>query len=118
LSTPPDLDLPFANDRERARALAAFLENCGAIETWVEYAASPTTIPAEVRKTLELSIEPGDALELKLRRWANLFADEIRAVLDARSRVIHGMGLGDKELRGATWLANHLLGLVQEQGGT
>jgi hypothetical protein len=52
-------------------------------------------------------------LSLKLAGWADLFDDELRAVSDARNRAVHGIRIGDRELRGAVWLARNLLALVE-----
>jgi len=49
-------------------------------------------------------LEHGDTVEIKLRRWASLFGDEIEAVMESRNRVVHGLRLSDRELLSAHWL--------------
>lgn len=112
LTDPPDLAARFADDSERGRALADVLHASNEIETWLQYAADPTSLPADARASLEADLAAGDAPELKLQRWRSLFADEIRAVLDARNRIVHGIRLTDAEIRGASWLARRLLLLI------
>lgn len=108
---PPGLRTPYANDSERGAALAELLGACMAIEQWLRVAAERKLTP-DRSATLSKSLQPGDTPELKLERWSALFDEELRAVIDARNRAIHGVRLGDAELRGAVWLARHLLRLL------
>jgi hypothetical protein len=109
----PDLSTPFANDSERALYLAELLELSAELERWNGLAASYGILSAEQRREVLVGTAiPGDDAGKKLKRWSTLFDEEIQAVLDARNRAVHGVRLGDPELRGATWLAHHLLDLV------
>jgi hypothetical protein len=108
----PSLDLPFVDERERGLAFAQLLSACVELEKWQELALNPKSLSSDQRHALIGSLEAGDTVELKLRRWASLFDDELRAVFESRNRVVHGLRLGDKELRGAVWLAQHLLSLI------
>jgi hypothetical protein len=112
---PPDLQAPFRNDTERSLELAALLKSSVALERWLQLSADPMSIPGDLRGLLEDSIQGGDTVELRLRRWANVYSEELRAVLDARNRAVHGIRLTDTELRGAAWLARYLLGLLEPQ---
>lgn len=109
---PPDLDLTFGNESERGVALAEFLVACVALEEWRSLARSHQPVPQDQLARLR-SAEPGESSEAKLRRWAALFDDELTAVFESRNRVAHGLRMSDGELRGAHWLASHLLQLVQ-----
>ena len=112
---PPDLKTPFRNDTERSLELAALLETSVTIEQWLHLSANPKSIPADLRELLAGSVQSGDSVELRLRRWANVYSEELRAVLDARNRAVHGIRLTDAELRGATWVARYLLRLLEPQ---
>jgi hypothetical protein len=109
---PPDLHVPFGSDSERAAELARLLNLCSELERWLNLAAGPIVLSEERRAVLVASLAPGDTPESKLSRWATLFEDELRVVFDSRSRAVHGIRLGDPELRGTTWLADHLLQLI------
>jgi hypothetical protein len=112
----PHLDLPFADERERGLALAQLLNACVELERWEELVLDPAGLSLDERHALSDSLDVGDTVESKLRRWASLFGDELRAVLESRNRVVHGVRLGDPELRGAVWLAQGLLGLLHPIG--
>lgn len=111
---PPDLKTPFENDSERAIALAELLQACAALERWIYLAANPERMTDEQRSEIGPLLDPDDLPEDKLRRWGSIFDQELRAVIDARNRAVHGLRLGDTELRGATWLAKRLLDLVTQ----
>jgi hypothetical protein len=104
---------PFENDSERSACLVELLHLSAQLERWRELAISPEALPSDRRTDLASAAVPGDDPVLKLTRWVSLFDDELRAVFDARNRAIHGIRLGDRELRGATWLARHLLELIE-----
>ena len=108
----PDLTAPFENDRERGTYLADLLYLTTQLDQWRAWAMNPDARSVQQRDTLSTTLA-GDNPELSLERWANLFDDELRAVSDARNRAVHGIRLGDRELRGAVWLARHLLELVE-----
>lgn len=108
----PALELPYADESDRGRALAELLSACADLEEWRSAAQHPITLGSAQRDALAVGLVGGDSVEMKLQRWVSLFEDEISAVLETRNRVVHGLRLSDKELRGAVWLARHLLGLV------
>jgi len=109
---PPDLKRVFGSERERGRALAEFLLACLALDDWQTVAFSRRPLPQDRRALLQ-SAEPGDSPELKLGRWVALYEDELIAVFESRNRIEHGLRISDGELRGAHWLATHLLELLQ-----
>src|SRR4051812_1732272 len=78
----PDLHVAFANDSHRSAALLRLLELQATIEGWLEVAAIPGELPPEVRVFVARDMQVGDTPELKLQRWASVFDDELRAVLD------------------------------------
>ena len=57
-------------------------------------------------------VPQGDTPEARLRRWINLFEDDVDKVHDVRSRVIHGILVPDADVKGAVWLGVHILGLL------
>jgi hypothetical protein len=109
----PDLATPFQNDSERGRYLLDLLQLTTQLEQWRDWALNPDALSPRHRAVLATSMAPGDSPELKLAGWADLFDDELRAVSDARNRAVHGIRIGDRELRGAVWLARNLLALVE-----
>jgi hypothetical protein len=110
---PPDLDLPFNDDRERATVLARFLGLCIELESWHEYAMIPELLTPARRRVVKASTQLGDTPEQILARWIANFRDELEAAFDSRNRVVHGLRLSDRELRGAEWLARQLLQLIE-----
>ena len=112
----PDLSKPYSNEAERAAALSVLLRLSLELEQWLDAAAYPGGMSPARRATLSFPIIEGDNPESRISRWANLFDDELRVVLDSRNRVVHGLRLNDKEIRGAVWLAGQLLRLVDSTG--
>lgn len=109
---PPELDRPFTSERDRADAMARFLRAFNELEFLGDFAGLDT-LPAHVRSHMSASsLAPGDSIEHRLRRWSNLFSDEITALRDARNRMVHGIAVSDAELKGADWLARQLLRMV------
>lgn len=96
----PDLDQAFGGERERTRVIAQFLSACVELEDWKHLVGA--AIPP-----------PGDTTESRRRRFLALFDEELTAVFDARNRVVHGLRLSDRELRGAVWLAQRLLAVIR-----
>lgn len=109
---PPNLDSPFQDESERASVMATFLTACVQLEEWKDLAQGLSAISAHQREVLQRSLEKGDFPEQKLQRWATLFDDEIEAAFASRNRIAHGIKINDRELRGAHWLALHLLELI------
>ena len=113
---PPDLSTPFASDKERTAAVARLLWSCFELELW--QAAATGTLGEAQRQTLRRGLAPGDTPEGKLQRWAALFDEELRAALATRNAVAHGQRVSDPDLRGAEWLALHLLSLLDPDAQT
>jgi hypothetical protein len=109
----PDLTVPFENDRERGVFLADLLYLTTQLDQWRDWSLNIEALSPGQRAQLASAVGPGDTPDLKLQRWITLFDDELRAVSDARNRAVHGIRLSDRELRGAVWLARHLLELVE-----
>jgi hypothetical protein len=109
---PPDLERPFAGDSERAVTLAELLRACVELEKWINLSADPARLTPEQKGSINTSANSNVSPEQGLQRWETVFDDELRAVIDARNRAIHGIRLGDAELRGASWLARGLLALL------
>jgi hypothetical protein len=112
---PPELDIAFSDENERAQSLATFLGTCVKLEMWRELALRPGSLSPDRTTLLSRTLEDGDTVELKLRRWATLFGDELEAVMESRNGVVHGLRLSDRELAGADWLADHLLRLIDPE---
>jgi hypothetical protein len=110
---PPELDRPFTTERERTEALSTFLDACIALQTWLDTARANVSMSPDQRQILSMRLESGDSPEQKLGRWANLFDDELKATLDVRNRIVHGMAVPDRDLRGCTWLARRLLSYLE-----
>lgn len=109
---PPDLDKPFSGPREKTEVLSRILDLSVALEAWRDSAASGGLTDSQ-RLQLLSHLGDYDTPERKLRVWANLFADELSAVLSVRNGIIHGRPIGAKDLRAAEWLANRLLEYLQ-----
>lgn len=108
-----DLDRRYADEDERATAIVRLLTLDQELRVWSEVSLDvPITLSTDQRDRLRAVLVPGDIPELKLKRWKEMFDEEIGVVHDARSRVVHSVSVGDPELRGAVWLAEHLLELL------
>jgi hypothetical protein len=114
---PPELREPYRTDDERAEAIVQLVRLDQRLQEWAEIQSAATgRLPAEHRSVLSKQpLDPGDSPELKLARWITVFGDDISAVHDARSRIVHGVWLPDFELRSALWIGNRLLRLLENQ---
>jgi len=72
--------------------------------------------PADVLQRFSPSPSRGEPAAYHLRRWWNLFAEEVSLVHETRNRVVHQMTVSDAELQRAHWLARHLLEITSRAG--
>ena len=112
---PPDIARRFESDDERAEAIVRLADLDRRIQAWHKVSAdSGDALPTQVRELLlRRPMPPGETPELRLNRWMMIFNDDIDTVHDARARVIHGVRVPDVDLRGAVWLAQHLIDLLE-----
>jgi hypothetical protein len=109
---PPGLDRTLGTD-ERAEVLAALLAADAELEQLVRCTKLSRDLwPDTVTARLRPSPVPHEPLEAHLKRWSNLFADEVQLVHETRNRVVHQVRVSDSELLRAHWLARHLLSLT------
>jgi hypothetical protein len=106
---PPGLDRNLGTE-ERAVVLAEVLQADAALQRlamFVNVAESdwPQDIKALFSRSPVRTERPGDVL----RRWWNLFQDEVALVHHTRNRLVHQVRVSDAELLKASWLANHLI---------
>jgi hypothetical protein len=115
----PDLEVPFTNDSERAGYIAELLSLSARLQLWRDQATHMAP-PTEEARTARRGVrpEPRHRHDLAPNEWANLFETELDALFAARDRVVHGMRLGDRELRGAVWLAEQLVELLESSTTT
>jgi hypothetical protein len=111
---PAGVNTPFSTDDERAEAIERLLVRDRELQWWLTIArASESELPSDIRDRLvRQPLQAGDSPEFRLRRWASVFQEEIDMIHDTRSRVVHGIRTSDGDIRGAVWLAVHLLGLL------
>jgi hypothetical protein len=112
---PPELREPFSSEDERASYIIWLLE----LDRHLEELRSAAALPGSALRgspvwpqISEVASHSGDSVEGRLRRWANLFADDLDAIHQARNRVVHNTWLSDYDLRAAVWLAGQVLGLI------
>jgi hypothetical protein len=112
---PPDVNDPFVSDDERAEWIVRLLTLDRELQRWLLAAAEADRgLEPEYRALLLTQpMQPGDSPELRVKRWASVFREEIDTIHDARSRVVHNIRTSDADIRGATWLAAHLLAMLR-----
>jgi hypothetical protein len=112
---PSEVKAPFGTDDERAEAIVRLFELDRELQRWLSLAReSEHLLSSDVRALLARQpLEPGDSPEVRLRRWASVFREEIDTIHDARSRLVHGIRTSDADIRGANWLGAHLVGLLR-----
>jgi hypothetical protein len=101
----PDLEVPFTNDSERAAFIAELLSLSARLQLWRDQATNLAPVTEETQKKSDL--RPSE--------WADIFETELEALFAARDRVVHGIRLSDRELRGAVWLAQQLVELLESR---
>lgn len=110
--TPPDLGKPYSTEAERADAREALLLYWYAIEALTKLADQPTSEWSPQQTSLFPSSVPGgppEPAQHRLQRWLNLYTDEINIIRDVRNRLVHRGIVTDSELRGAVYLARHVM---------
>jgi hypothetical protein len=112
--TPPDLGKPYSTEADRADAREALLLYWVAIESLIKLAKQPASQWSDQQKSLFPSPSaqggPPEPPDRRLQRWLDIYSDEINLVRDVRSRLVHGgMLVTDPELRGAVYLARHVV---------
>ena len=111
--TPPDLGKPYSTETDRADAREALLLYWAAIESLIKLAKQPASQWSDQQKSLFPSLTqsgPPEPPDRRLQRWLDLYTDEINLVMDVRNRLVHGGTMvTDPELRGAVYLARHVI---------
>jgi hypothetical protein len=109
--TPPDLGRPYSTEAERAADREATLVYWDAIKVLTKLANQPASDWTQQQQDL---FPPPHPPHKRLQRWYRLYKEEIEIIHDVRSRLVHG-GRGivmDQELRGAAYLARHIISTV------
>jgi hypothetical protein len=113
---PPDIRRAFVNDSERQARIVELFDLDKQLRGLLDAAkhlAAEGAIPDGLRRAIERQpAARGDSPENRLRRWTNLFEDDMDSVHDVRSRIVHGILVSDADIRGAIWLGRHILGLL------
>jgi hypothetical protein len=117
---PPDLGKPYASEAQRAADIEALLTFWNLIETLAELGQEPDarwTKPDRQLFSKFGSIGFQEAPQQRLRRWVNVYSDEIQVIKAVRDRLVHGprtrgTAVTDPEIRGAAWLAKQILATV------
>ncbi len=112
---PPELREPFQSEDERASYIIRLLDLDRRLEQLRSAAALPgSALPGSPvwGQISQVPPDSGDSVDGRLRRWADLFVDDLEAIHQARNRVVHNTWLSDYDLRAAVWLAGKLLGLI------
>ena len=113
--TPPDLSQPYGTEAERAAAREALLLYWYAIESLTRLADQPPAQWSPQQMGLfsgSVQEGPPEPPQQRLRRWRNLYEDEINIIRDVRNRLVHGGLVTDPELRGASYIARHVISTV------
>jgi hypothetical protein len=112
---PPDIAEPFERDEERATAIVKLLELDQRIQVWLQIRRSMSgELPSDARiRLMDASRRDDDIPESRLGRWVTIFGDDIETIHDTRSRVIHGVRVPDAQIRGAIWLGQQILNLLE-----
>jgi hypothetical protein len=110
--TPPDLGRPYGTEADRVDAREALLLYWNVIESLVVLADLPGSQWSPQQASLFPSSVPGGPPEPpqhRLQRWLNLYSDEISVIREVRNRLVHRGIVADSELRGAAYLARHVI---------
>jgi len=115
---PLEIRQPFMNDTERQAGIVELFDLDMRLLHLLDankQLAETGSMPDDVRGKIEfLPTTREDTPEDRLRRWTNLFEDDVDKIHDVRSRVIHGILVPDADLKGAIRLGGHILGLLVE----
>jgi hypothetical protein len=109
---PSDIGEPYSTEAERAHARDVLVLYWFAISLLVKLAQQPADEWSSNQVSLFPVSVPGrppEPPQSRLTRWANLYSDEIRAIRDIRSKLVHGGLVADAELRGANFLARNVI---------
>jgi hypothetical protein len=110
--TPPDLSQLFTTEAERSEAREALLLYWHAIELLLRLADQPASQWSDQQRSLFPHSVPGGPSEPpqdRLQRWLTVYGDEIKTIRDVRNRVVHRGIVTDPELRGAVYIARHVI---------
>lgn len=118
--TPPDLGKPYTSRAERAADIEALLAFWNLIETLTELAGKPDALWTQLERELFSrtgSIGYREPPQQRLRRWVDVYSDEINIIREIRNRLVHesdlrGAAVTDPEIRGAAWLARQIIATV------
>jgi hypothetical protein len=106
---PPELERQLSTE-ERAEVLSELLQAEASLQRLATFVQVPEQDwPEEVRALSSRSPLRTESASDVLRRWWNLFHDEVALVHQTRNRLVHQQRVSDNELLKARWLARHLL---------
>ena len=112
MSQPPDLSQPYRTESERISDREALLLYWYAIEQLTRLAELPADRWSPKQESLFPRSVPGGPPEppqRRLQRWLTVYGDEVRTIKDIRNRLAHLVPVADSELRGALYLARHVV---------
>jgi len=106
---PPALDRNLGTE-ERAAVLAEVLHADATLQRLARFVSvAESDWPQDIKALFSRSPVETEQPEDVLRRWWNLFQDEVTLVHHTRNRLVHQVRVSDAELLKASWLANHLI---------
>jgi hypothetical protein len=110
---PPDLSQPYGTKRERdADREAVLVLYWYAIDQLTRLAEQPANQWSPEQAALfpgSVPSGPPEPPQHRLQRWLTVYGDEIRTVKDIRNKLVHLQPVADSELRGAVYLARHVI---------
>ncbi len=112
---PPDISEAFASSDQRADAIVQLIAIDRRLQEWRRIRSQTSgALPSHIRLRLLPTTSPADSPELRLARWVTVFGANIETIHDIRARVVHGIWTPDGEIRGAIWLGQRLLDLLEK----
>ena len=112
---PRALTMPYESDTDRANAIYQLIELYSVLDDLRAAAFQLPALAPHVRVLVsQQPFQPGDSAELRLQRWASIFASDLDAIGEVRNRIVHGTPVSDFDLRAAVWLARQLTQLIAD----
>ena len=113
--TPPDLGRPYSTEADRAADREGLLSYWDAIKVLTKLASQPASEWSPQQESLfprSVQSGPPEPPQQRLQRWISLYRDEIEIIRNVRNRLVHEGTVTDPELRGASYLARHIISTV------